>query len=77
MVPLSNVMEGLWFWSKKERTDALNVDHLKKERGVQCLHFNWRRYGHHMCVYCIQYVCAGMQVSFNFRNILAKIPLLS
>lgn len=30
MVPVSNVVEGLWFGFRRERTNSLNMDQLRK-----------------------------------------------
>lgn len=80
MVPVSNAVEGLRFWSKRERTDSLYMDHWRKEKWV-CQQmssmltfcFDWRRHGCHVCVYTSGPAC-------RFHLILrktCKIPLSS
>lgn len=82
MVPVSNAVEGLRFWSKRERTDSLYMDHGRKEKGVcqqmsSMLTFCFKlekAWLPCVCVYICE--CACVQVSFNFKKNLQNSSLI-
>lgn len=57
MVPVSNAVEGLWFWSKRERLTIHGSLEGRKIRVCQQMSsmltfcFNWRRHGHCVCIF--------------------------
>lgn len=75
MVAVSNVVEGLWFLSKRESRNSLNMDRLRKVLPTNDFGFNQRRPGHHVSRYS---ACVCLHAaSFKLKRTYQAFPLFS
>jgi len=50
MVPVSNVVGGLWFGSKRERTNSLNMDQQRRGLPTYALKVCLKKDSTHVCL---------------------------